>query len=159
MTQLPVHSSSVIACFTSMSVSVGAGKKLNVMCRCCALDDPCTQVGDKVGVKRTSEGNLHFYINGVDQGVAAHNVPARVYGVIDLYGQAAQASVVDHSGKPAHCIPLLNRCTLGACHRSGLLSLVHLYNSALLVTHHSTLPSPNHNSHKRKKLEDNSTSG
>ncbi|KAK8759132.1 hypothetical protein V5799_003230 [Amblyomma americanum] len=65
------------------------------------------QVGDKVGVKRTSEGNLHFYINGVDQGVAARNVPARVYGVIDLYGQAAQASVVDHSGSEAAPIPEL----------------------------------------------------
>ncbi|KAL3244923.1 hypothetical protein MRX96_018505 [Rhipicephalus microplus] len=63
------------------------------------------QVGDKVGVKRTSEGNLHFYINGVDQGVAARNVPARVYGVIDLYGQAAQASVVDHSGPEAAPVP------------------------------------------------------
>ncbi|XP_075745116.1 neuralized E3 ubiquitin protein ligase 4 isoform X3 [Rhipicephalus microplus] len=65
------------------------------------------QVGDKVGVKRTSEGNLHFYINGVDQGVAARNVPARVYGVIDLYGQAAQASVVDHSGPEAAPVPEL----------------------------------------------------
>ncbi|XP_075541254.1 neuralized E3 ubiquitin protein ligase 4 isoform X3 [Dermacentor variabilis] len=65
------------------------------------------QVGDKVGVKRTSEGNLHFYINGVDQGVAAHNVPARVYGVIDLYGQAAQASVVDHSGTETAPVPEL----------------------------------------------------
>ncbi|XP_040064057.1 neuralized-like protein 4 [Ixodes scapularis] len=56
------------------------------------------QVGDRVGVKRTSDGSLHFFINGADQGVAARNVPARVYGVIDLYGQTAQASVVDHSG-------------------------------------------------------------
>ncbi|XP_077531935.1 neuralized E3 ubiquitin protein ligase 4 isoform X2 [Haemaphysalis longicornis] len=65
------------------------------------------QVGDKVAVKRTAEGNLHFYINGVDQGVAARNVPARVYGVIDLYGQAAQASVVDHSGPEAPPAPEL----------------------------------------------------
>ncbi|CAN7988339.1 unnamed protein product [Ixodes pacificus] len=57
-------------------------------------------VGDRVGVKRTSDGSLHFFINGADQGVAARNVPARVYGVIDLYGQTAQASVVDHSGGP-----------------------------------------------------------
>lgn len=51
-------------------------------------------------MKRTSDGSLHFFINGADQGVAARNVPARVYGVIDLYGQTAQASVVDHSGGP-----------------------------------------------------------
>ncbi|EEC01382.1 neuralized, putative, partial [Ixodes scapularis] len=59
-----------------------------------------TLQADRVGVKRTSDGSLHFFINGADQGVAARNVPARVYGVIDLYGQTAQASVVDHSGGP-----------------------------------------------------------
>lgn len=63
------------------------------------------QVGDRVGVKRTSDGNLHFFINGTDQGVAARNVPARVYGVIDLYGQTAQASVVDHSGSEGSSAP------------------------------------------------------
>lgn len=36
-------------------------------------------------------------MNGVDQGAAATNVPEKVYGVIDLYGQAAQASIVDTS--------------------------------------------------------------
>lgn len=38
---------------------------------------------------------MHFYVNGVDQGVAAVNVPENVYGVIDLYGQAAQATLID----------------------------------------------------------------
>ncbi|EDW41441.1 neuralized-like protein 4 [Drosophila sechellia] len=55
------------------------------------------QVGDRVGVVRKDDGTLHFWVNGVDQGPAAHNVPERVYGVIDLYGQAAQASIVDTS--------------------------------------------------------------
>jgi hypothetical protein len=40
-------------------------------------------------------GMLHFFVNGVDQGAAASNIPERVYGVIDLYGQAAQATIVD----------------------------------------------------------------
>lgn len=48
---------------------------------------------------RKEDGTLHFYVNGVDQGAAASNVPAAVYGVIDLYGQAAQASIIDHSGE------------------------------------------------------------
>ena len=39
---------------------------------------------------RKESGVLHFYVNGDDQGPAATNVPDRVYGVIDLYGQAAQ---------------------------------------------------------------------
>lgn len=55
------------------------------------------QVGDRVGVVRKDDGALHFWVNGVDQGVAATNVPERVYGVIDLYGQAAQASIIDTS--------------------------------------------------------------
>ncbi|XP_055383561.1 neuralized-like protein 4 isoform X2 [Condylostylus longicornis] len=55
------------------------------------------QVGDRVGVVRKDDGTLHFWVNGVDQGAAATNVPEKVYGVIDLYGQAAQASIVDTS--------------------------------------------------------------
>lgn len=53
------------------------------------------QVGDRVGVVRKENGVLHFWVNGVDQGPAASNVPERVFGVIDLYGQASQASIVD----------------------------------------------------------------
>ncbi|GAB6019762.1 Neuralized-like protein 4 [Chamberlinius hualienensis] len=52
-------------------------------------------VGDHIGVCRKSNGALHFYLNGVDQGVAATNVPDGVYGAIDLFGQAAQATIVE----------------------------------------------------------------
>lgn len=51
--------------------------------------------GDHVGVLRKDDGVLHFFVNGIDQGPAASNVPANIYGVIDLYGQAAQATIVD----------------------------------------------------------------
>ncbi|KYN07792.1 Neuralized-like protein 4 [Cyphomyrmex costatus] len=54
------------------------------------------QIGDRVGVMRKDNATLHFYVNGADQGVAAMNVPEKVYGVIDLYGQAAQATIVDN---------------------------------------------------------------
>ena len=47
---------------------------------------------------RKDDGTLHFSVNGVDQGEAATNVPPDVYGVIDLYGQAAQATIIDSSG-------------------------------------------------------------
>ncbi|KAK5646861.1 hypothetical protein RI129_005325 [Pyrocoelia pectoralis] len=53
------------------------------------------QVGDRVGVVRKESSLLHFFVNGVDQGTAATNVADRVYGVIDLYGQAVEASIVD----------------------------------------------------------------
>ncbi|KAG7212691.1 hypothetical protein KM043_012968 [Ampulex compressa] len=55
------------------------------------------QVGDRVGVMRKDNSTLHFYVNGVDQGAAAMSIPERVYGVIDLYGQAAQATIVDNT--------------------------------------------------------------
>ena len=66
------------------------------------------QVGDRVAVVRKESGVLHFFVNSEDQvrinlihpidhildsvfqGPAATNVPERIYGVIDLYGQAAQ---------------------------------------------------------------------
>ncbi|XP_064610379.1 neuralized-like protein 4 [Liolophura sinensis] len=55
------------------------------------------EVGDRVAVMRKGDGTLHFYVNSIDQGPAASNVPANVYGVIDLYGQAAQATICDMS--------------------------------------------------------------
>lgn len=70
--------------------------RVNLSCAslCCL-----PQVGDRVAVMRKGDGTLHFYVNGIDQGPAASNVPANVYGVIDLYGQAAQATICDMSGK------------------------------------------------------------
>lgn len=53
------------------------------------------KVGDRVAVVRKESGVVHFFVNSEDQGPAATNVPERVYGVIDLYGQAAQATIVD----------------------------------------------------------------
>ncbi|XP_050309268.1 neuralized-like protein 4 [Anthonomus grandis grandis] len=53
------------------------------------------QVGDRVGLVRKENGQLHFFVNGVDQGSAANNVPEKVYGVIDLYGQCVAVSLMD----------------------------------------------------------------
>ncbi len=55
------------------------------------------KVGDRVAVVRKESGTVHFFVNSEDQGPAATNVPDRVYGVIDLYGQAAQATILDLS--------------------------------------------------------------
>jgi len=49
-------------------------------------------------VIRNDDGSLHFFVNGVDQGLATTDVPLVVYGVIDLYGQAAQATIIDTAG-------------------------------------------------------------
>lgn len=66
--------------------------------------DPLTpllilQAGDTVGVVRKEDGSLHFFVNGVPQGPAAWNVPPSVYAVVDLYGQAAQATIMDDMGE------------------------------------------------------------
>ncbi|XP_064408911.1 LOW QUALITY PROTEIN: neuralized-like protein 4 [Latimeria chalumnae] len=58
------------------------------------------KAGDTVGVVRKDDGSLHFFVNGVAQGPAAWNVPASVYAVVDLYGQAAQATIVDDTDLP-----------------------------------------------------------
>lgn len=59
----------------------------------------CLQAGDTVGVVRKEDGSLHFFVNGVPQGPAAWNVPSSVYAVVDLYGQAAQATIMDDMGE------------------------------------------------------------
>ncbi|XP_026549791.1 neuralized-like protein 4, partial [Notechis scutatus] len=56
------------------------------------------KAGDTVGVVRKEDGTLHFFVNGVAQGPAAWNVPPNIYAVADLYGQAAQATIVDDTG-------------------------------------------------------------
>ena len=37
-------------------------------------------------MQRTGRGELRIHMNRVDQGVAAVNVPEKVYAVVDVYG-------------------------------------------------------------------------
>ncbi len=46
---------------------------------------------------RKSGGMLHYYINGMDQGVAASHTPTPVWGVVDLYGMAVKVTIIDSS--------------------------------------------------------------
>ncbi|XP_013133372.1 PREDICTED: neuralized-like protein 4 [Papilio polytes] len=50
---------------------------------------------DMVGLMRKACGSLHYFINGEDQGVAARDVAAPVWGVVDLYGMTSKVSIVD----------------------------------------------------------------
>lgn len=51
------------------------------------------RVGDKIGLKRTNEGNLKFYVNREDMGVAATNVPEMCYAVVELFGSTVAVCV------------------------------------------------------------------
>lgn len=55
--------------------------------------------GDTVGVMRTANGDLHFFVNGIDQGVSAQQVTGTIYAVVDMYGKCAQVSVVNSDTK------------------------------------------------------------
>ena len=43
---------------------------------------------------RKEDGTLHFFINCTDLGVAAQDIPLNVYGVVDLFGQCGQVTIV-----------------------------------------------------------------
>lgn len=52
------------------------------------------QVGMTLGMMRHSDGSLHYYLDGMDQGEACSHIPDGVYPVIDLYGQCVQVNFV-----------------------------------------------------------------
>lgn len=43
-----------------------------------------------------------IYINGISQGIAATNLPAVVYAVIDMYGKCVQVSISPNRGPLEH---------------------------------------------------------
>ena len=49
--------------------------------------------GDQVGVVRTSNDELIFYVNGESQGVAVMNIPKTLYALVNLYGKCVQVSI------------------------------------------------------------------
>ncbi|GBM14659.1 Neuralized-like protein 4 [Araneus ventricosus] len=65
--------------------------------------------GDTVGVMRSSNGELHFFVNGVDQGVSAHHVTGTVYAVVDMYGKCAQVTIVDHEDENSSFIRVADK--------------------------------------------------
>ena len=74
------------------------------------LDELCE--GDRIGMVRKGEtGSLHFFINGLDQGVAATRVPSQIWGVVDLYGMTVKV----YRRFPTFCdlFLLKNYCLIG----------------------------------------------
>ncbi|XP_071451597.1 neuralized-like protein 4 [Hetaerina americana] len=52
-------------------------------------------VGERVGVMRSNTGTFHYFVNGIDQGPAASNIPHPVFGVVELRGFVIAPSIVD----------------------------------------------------------------
>lgn len=63
----------------------------------------CTlQEGDRIGLIRKTNGSLHYFINGVDQGMASNTCPQTVWGVVDLYGMAVKVTILDRNDPNYH---------------------------------------------------------
>jgi len=61
------------------------------------LDLDTLVTGSRIGMMRAADGSLHYYLDGIDQGVACSDIPTGVYAVIDLYGQCAQVTITGGS--------------------------------------------------------------
>ncbi|XP_046397116.1 uncharacterized protein LOC124164008 isoform X2 [Ischnura elegans] len=57
-----------------------------------------TKVGETIGVMKRDNGSLHFFVNGIDQGPAISNAPSVVYGVYEVRGFAAIATIINKDG-------------------------------------------------------------
>ncbi|XP_076364931.1 neuralized-like protein 4 isoform X2 [Tachypleus tridentatus] len=55
-----------------------------------------------VGVMVDSENRLHLYVNGIDQGTAASDIPSVCYGLVDIYGQCEQVTIVNSNDDQNH---------------------------------------------------------
>ena len=78
-----------------------------------------------MGVLKTLQGDLLFFVNGVSQGVAATNIPGHVFAVIDMYGKCAQVTLTDNSVQEAriHSNDMTNVATAAAALNTHLNSL------------------------------------
>ncbi len=63
-------------------------------------------VYDTVAVQVRPNGDLHFYENGFDKGIAMKNIPAdkEIFAVFDLYGRTKQVSWHYFGGNLMHVV-------------------------------------------------------
>ncbi len=82
-----------------------------------AVDLDKLEEADRVGVLRTTHGDLVFFVNGVSQSVAASGLPETVWAVVDLYGKCAQVTLMtDNSAQETRLLEndLTNEATAAA---------------------------------------------
>lgn len=46
--------------------------------------------GDRIGILKKPDGEIHYFVNGADQGIATSGLTRPVWGAINLYGMAAK---------------------------------------------------------------------
>lgn len=65
----------------------------NCIVECFGLNLDKLVEGDSIGVLRTGQGELQFFINGESQGIAATGIPKPVWVVVNLYGKCVQVTM------------------------------------------------------------------
>lgn len=50
--------------------------------------------GDRIGMMIRTGRTLHYFINGMEQGIASTEVPTPVWSVVDLYGMTVKVRIV-----------------------------------------------------------------
>ena len=64
------------------------------------------KVNDVLGVQVTGNGNLNYYVNGLNQGAAMTQIPLKkdIYAVFDVYGRTKQVSVKYFGGRNVYWV-------------------------------------------------------
>ena len=92
---------------------------------------------------RKRNGNLHFFINGLDQGVAATRVPAQMWGVVDLYGMVVKVTIVDRDDREAqNLVTRRNFAQQPTTSRTGVSSSTIAASTAEVDIHSTTTEVP-----------------
>ena len=72
----------------------GRGKQVQI-------DTLNLKVGDTIALSVDSNGNLHYYVNGINREVCWDKLPTNqaMYGVVDVFGRHNKISSLFHYGK------------------------------------------------------------
>ena len=72
-----------------------------------------------VGIIVDAQRNLKVLINGQDKGIIVQNVPQVCYGLIDLYGQCEEISIVRHHHNRENDTIAIGKKNASQCSRIG----------------------------------------
>ena len=80
------------------------------------------KTNDLIGVQVTCNGNLNYFVNGVNKGTAMSGIPFKkeIFGVFDVYGRTKQVSLKYFGGRYIH---LSRPCLVLYCAHQSLSCL------------------------------------